>query len=489
MMPGKWYHSRRLAAGLVVPALLSGCATTAGRSTTTATSAALYWNPPAATAPAAPAKASTVIPEDIRKKQWGLPDVLDLALRNNPVTRGAWLDARSAAAKVGMARSAYYPRVNVDGSATYKYLDRTDTDITTRQTIEAANLTLNWLVLDFGSRAASEKSALETLAAANWTQNKTIQDLIFNTQRSYYLYLASKAVREARVKAMERAELLLKTARGRHEAGVATVADVLSAQTSLSQAKLALQTADGAIETTRGTLAVAMGFSASVDFDVEALPEDAPYDTINADVEKLINESVARRPDINAARSQAAALDLAARKAESDGLPMINLNAGTGLARLDFNKEAVSPSNDDRIEKSFYAGVVVTFPLFTGYYQTWNVERAKLDALSAAERTRSLEQLAVNQVFTAYHTLRTASQKVATADDLVKSAQRLEEVAYGRYKEGVGTILDLVTAQTSLVDARTQAIQARWEWHTALAQLAHDTGLLDLTGSTSLLKK
>ena len=56
------------------------------------------------------------------------------------------------------------------------------------------------------------------------------------------------------------------------------------------------------------------------------------------------------------------------------------------------------------------------------------------------------------------------------------SAEQSERVALGRYKEGVGTIIDLLTAQDALAGARAQEIQARSSFYVALAQLAHDTG-------------
>jgi len=43
-----------------------------------------------------------------------------------------------------------------------------------------------------------------------------------------------------------------------------------------------------------------------------------------------------------------------------------------------------------------------------------------------------------------------------------------------------------LTAQAALADARAQAIQARFSWFTALAQLAHDAGILGLDGSSPL---
>ena len=82
------------------------------------------------------------------------------------------------------------------------------------------------------------------------------------------------------------------------------------------------------------------------------------------------------------------------------------------------------------------------------------------------------------QVWTSYYNLKTAGQQVKTARDLFASARQSEEVALGRYKAGVGSILDLLTAQTAFASARAQEVQARASWFLAMAQLAHDTGSL-----------
>ena len=91
-----------------------------------------------------------------------------------------------------------------------------------------------------------------------------------------------------------------------------------------------------------------------------------------------------------------------------------------------------------------------------------------------------------NQVVTSYVNLHTASARVRTANVLLSSAQQSEDVARGRYKAGVGTILDLLTAQSALSSARAQQAQARWTWATALAQLAHDVGVLGVHGEAPI---
>ena len=89
-----------------------------------------------------------------------------------------------------------------------------------------------------------------------------------------------------------------------------------------------------------------------------------------------------------------------------------------------------------------------------------------------------MEQQAVLSVWTSYQGVRTAVQRVRTARDLLRSAEESAQVAQGRYKEGVGSILDVLTAQSALASSRAQEVQARADWLLAVASLAHDTGSL-----------
>jgi outer membrane protein TolC len=79
-------------------------------------------------------------------------------------------------------------------------------------------------------------------------------------------------------------------------------------------------------------------------------------------------------------------------------------------------------------------------------------------------------------VWTSYYAHQTATRRLDTSKDLLASAEQSERVAFARYKEGVGTILDLLVAQSALASARATEIQARTDWWVALARLARDTG-------------
>lgn len=69
-------------------------------------------------------------------------------------------------------------------------------------------------------------------------------------------------------------------------------------------------------------------------------------------------------------------------------------------------------------------------------------------------------------------------QTLRLSDSLLASARETTDVALGRYKAGVGTFLELLTAQNELTDAEQQRIAAYIAWQTARLQLAADVGRL-----------
>ena len=75
--------------------------------------------------------------------------------------------------------------------------------------------------------------------------------------------------------------------------------------------------------------------------------------------------------------------------------------------------------------------------------------------------------------------MRTANQSITAATTFVSSAEESARVALGRYKAGVGNILDTLNAQSALATARQQKIQADLNWNIARASLAQSIGILD----------
>ena len=422
--------------------------------------------PPVSKNPSTP-----TIPADLLKPGASitLAQVVDIALQNNPLTRASYLAARSAAALLGSKQAAYYPSLDLAASFNRSKNTSADPVLGAVENIYGPEVTLGYLLLDLGGRSANVEDARLGLIAADWSHNATVQNVVLGVETAYVDYLDAKAQLEAARVTLKQAQIVLDAATTRHDAGLATIAEVLQAKTAFSQAQLSLQSADGAVLALRGALATAMGLPANTPYDVGTLPVEVPLERAAGVVEELIANAEAHRPDLAAARALADKATAHIRAVRSDGLPNLSLNASAARAYID-PYMGRSPVN------SWSATAVVSFPLFTGFANTFDLRKAREDAGVARAQADLLEQQVVLQVWQSYYALKTATQLVKTSRDLLASAEQSERVALGRYKEGVGTIIDLLTAQAALAGARAQEIQARSGWYVALAQLAHDTG-------------
>ena len=438
------------------------------------------WKPPAGAIKPEPLispATALAVPPDLKERIQALTlgDVVDLALRNNPATRASWAQARAAADLLGSARGQYYP--TIDGAAT---LSRTKTATTNAvsaglRTQYGPSVSLNYLLLDFGGRSGSVETARQTAFAASLLHNATLQNTVLQAESAYFTYMATLALLGAEHSAIDEARANLTAAQQRFKVGLATIADVLQAKTALSQEQLNLETIQGNLQAARGGIAAALGLPANLPFDLAPLPGPIPVGLLKRSVDSVINDALLNRPDLAAARAQAAAAAAQIRVARSAALPSLTL--GSNGARTYSNSRIFSGP-------SYGVTLGLSIPIFNGFSYQYDVAaaRAQADAIAAlADQTR---QDVVTQVFVSYYALETAEARVATADDLLTNALQSVQVAAGRYREGVGSIIDLLTAQTALASARAQQVQSRWQWYTSLAQLARDVGVLGVRGDT-----
>ena len=406
----------------------------------------------------------------------GIAEIVDLALRNNPATRFSWAQARAAADVYGSTRGQLLPTITLDGTLTRTRSVATATRPAGERTLYGPTLGLSYLLFDFGGRAGSIDFARQTAIAADLTHNAAVQTTILQVEIALFDYLATRALRDAERVAVDEATASLNAAQERQRVGLATIADVLQARTARSQAQLALESLEGNVLVAQGSLAVAMGLPANAAFEVPKLPDAPPTDSlrfITQSVDTLIAVAARSRPDLAAVRAQAAAAAADVRTARSGLMPALSLNANAGY----------TGSNTSSFQgRSYTLTLGFDLPVFSGFSRQYDLLAAS-DALEAANARATMTQRQIAlQVFTAYYNLQTATDRVHTAADLLASATESESVARGRYREGVGSIVDLLIAQSALANARAQDVQLRWQWRAALAQLAHDVGVLGLHG-------
>jgi outer membrane protein len=470
---------------LIVGVLLSsGCAGTPAVSGVAGVAPApnRQWTPPAPPRDTLPSSPSSFPPDLLaRVNTLTLGDVVDLALRNNPETQISWANARAAAAAYGGSKALYYPTLDAEIGVTHLKTSPTfSNDSVLRPSLSQTNygptFSVSWLIADLGGRAGTIENARQALIAANWTHNATLQNVVLQVESAYFNYMANKGLLESEKLSVKEAETSLASTQQRQHVGLATVADVLQAKTAFSQATLTLEATEGDLQTTRGALAAAMGLPANAPYDIEAAPATNVGPATDS-VDALIALAVKSRPDLASAQADYRAAIGNLRAARGNLFPSLQATGTGGRTYVQTLPSGAS---------NYTLSVGLAIPIFSGFARQYAVKQARAEADAALGRATSVKQQVQFQVFSSYYALQTAARRVNTADDLLQSAQASEDAALARYRAGVGLFVDLLTAQSALASARAQQVQARWVWQTALAQLAHDTGVLDTNGQTNI---
>lgn len=398
-----------------------------------------------------------------------LAEVANAALCNNPQTREAWASARIQAAGVGIARSAYLPTISDTVSAN---LNWSNPELVSRNNPYSGlsnSIVASYLLYDFGGRNANLESARQLLAAASATQNTVIQNILLTAVQAYYQVQAGQAALEALRETERAAEESFKAADARYRAGVATPADKLQAQTALAQATLNRITAEGDLNTAYGALANIMGLPANQKLTLTPASPVPENPDIAQDIDALIEQARTRRPDLIASEAQL-------RSAEAD----IEINKAAAKPNVSvFTGNTLQDGSNLTSNNNSAVGISVQIPIFNGFANTYQIRSAEAIAdLRASQRDTLRLQISLD-VWRAYHTLRTAAQSITAARALVDSAEQAYRVAFGRYKAGVGNILDVLNAQSALATAMQQSVQAALNWKVARATLAQSMGTLD----------
>lgn len=395
-----------------------------------------------------------------------LADVVDLALCNNPQTRILWASIRSQAAQVGVNTAAYLPTLSAQGSVSNNQ-SQTGSQASVNTLSQTASLSASYLLYDFGGRSATLENAKQLLIAVNATTDSTLQSNFLSAVQAYYALLSARASVASFSVDELKAQESLAAAQARYQAGIATPVDRLQAQTTLSQAILNRIRSEGEASNAQGTLATIMGFDATQQYTLLPVADERPDPVIERDIGKLIEEARQKRPDLAAAESQIKAAEAQLQASKVSGRPTITLGAMAGISNPDIKNSSV--------------GITLSVPIFSGFKTNYQVRaaEAQIDG-RVAERDRLSNQIALD-VWKAYQGLLTNSQALRSADDLVNAATQSEKMILGRYKAGVGNILDTLSAQSALANARQQRVAALYQFLFSRFALAQAIGQLDLT--------
>ncbi len=121
-------------------------------------------------------------------------------------------------------------------------------------------------------------------------------------------------------------------------------------------------------------------------------------------------------------------------------------------------------------------GINMSVPIFNGFRYAAEASEASLQAKAATEQTRSLRDVVVRDVRTAWLNARTAAQRVTVTGELLQQANLTLNLSQTRYRLGLSSIVELSQAQLQQTQAAISEANARSQYGFAMAALRFQTG-------------
>ncbi|MGH2625756.1 MAG: TolC family protein [Anaerolineales bacterium] len=408
-------------------------------------------------------------------------EVATVALQNNLRLRAAAFEVAVAEAQLGQARGARMPQVAVSGSYTRQGLPGQTVSFPNpfgpvppviTFTIPPAdpNLLALRLSLQFplytGGRLESQIALAEAnLRGARAVFERTKEQIVFAAQQTYLQALLGQENVAAAARAREQAAENLRVARARVQSGAAPQFDVVQAEVTVARAEQSVLQAETSVRSAHADLNALLN-----------LPLDAPIapaDTLAPQpVEGMVSDAIARalrdRPELVEVRSRMEAAKASIELAASGGRPSVTLSAGYDL----------SGSSPGSVASGWSVTLGVTLAIFDGGITRERIREAelRLAQLQVLEaQTRQTVELEVRQ---AWFALEQAAGQLDLAGKAVEQAREAARLAAVRYQAGVGTSLEVISAQTVLAEAELGLASALFGHNLARLRILLATGTL-----------
>ncbi len=421
---------------------------------------------------------STCVELPPSKRILSLSEVLDIALINSPQTRITWAQARQAAAQYGISQASAFPTIEAKLPITrsrtaylasqVEQMVMNETVIASTQTIWGPRAEVSWTIFDFGQRRFTSEAARYSLYFADFTHNQALQTLLETITLNFYSYLYQQKQLEANEADLANAEETLQAAELGLKTGAKNVSDVLQARTQALLAEMQLSQQQKNVSTAYALLLDNMGLPANALIQLQKLPFVDPEKVTLSPLEEYIDLAMQCRPSLLAARADLCSAEMTLKASKRKWTPALDYSLNIGRTYF----------NDAHDNYDYTSTFSLTMPIFTGFKIRNTVNKAVAGVEEAEGTLQKTELEVIKDVTTAHYNITVAFNTLKAAIAFLNAAREQYEVALSQYKQGVNTILDVVSAQTSLFDARARQAQATEQWFTSLATLTYSTGTL-----------
>lgn len=334
------------------------------------------------------------------------------------------------------------------------------------------SVSLSQTLFDTGQREAANTQARRAVDAALAGSQNTRQSIILNVTQDYYQLLLNEDLVKVALAQVARYRQTVDVTQAQIDAGTTAAKDIYQAKSDLANAQVTLLNNRNSVQTASAALKNALGVNLNGVVQIAPLTSGdqlppVPVSAASASLENAVAAAFRDRPDVRQqqafVQSSGAVLRLAQRQAglSVKGDYVLNYQATNDVGTRGVNSQFL---------------LTGSYPLFDAGLARGAVRIAlagRDNALDQLELVRQQVRLEVEQ---AYSTRQTNPEAAGLAQAAVTAAQVNYDAVIASRKEGIGTVLDITTAQATLTQAQSQYVTAVYNFYIADAQLQRATG-------------
>ncbi len=403
-----------------------------------------------------------------------------IALKGNPGLEAAQARMEQARAKLRQAAAAWWPSLDLGGSATHtRYSDTSFapasavSDIDQNYDSSSLSLQATWVLFDGFYRSFKQEQmqyGTKSSGAAHRDSQRllvlTVAEAFFNAQLIQTRVNIAQADNQFYSKQ-------LRDANNRFEVGTGSWGDVLNIKVQLNSAKTSEMFGKREYEAAEYGLAALMGIEEAV------LPESVVLTALDrkaalskdfaGDVQSLIQEALENRPDLEVLEMQKQAASAATGQAKSQFWPRVQLYGKvTGAQQGEWILDPDDFGNS--------VGVNLSWNLFAGGEDRAEIEEAEQAKREIGASQSNLRNTVAAKVRQNLALLAAAREQVRLQRESVTLVEENRELAQSEYEAGSASLVRLNEAQRDLTTTYGRLAQALVSYHQAHHQLLATIG-------------
>ena len=289
-------------------------------------------------------------------------------------------------------------------------------------------------------------------------------DIVLNVKKAFYNILLMKKLVNVSREGYQVAKANYENVASLYKQGVSSEYDFLRAEVQMANSEPGLIQAENSLELAKNYIKNLLALDINKPIEIIG---DFQYEEISSDIiETKTTEAIAHNPLVKQLSIQESLLDKNVTIQRSDYFPTLSF-----FGQYDFqSQDNTWDIKNYNWAKSFMLGLQLNYTLFDGFSRGSRIEQAVIDKEKVILTRRKVEEGLKIRILQASLKMEESTKRIKAQEKNLEQAEKTIKIAQTRYKNGVGTQLELIDTQAALTFAQTNYATAVYDFMTAKAE-------------------